>query len=202
MQRNNNIMAVVIIACLIVLYVIVDIGTKKEDKPVKRMDVSPTYTYEEEQQVLAEKASVEACTTEFVKEVKEEPTEVTYKCYTHGIYSITPTEFDLMARVVMSESGGEDFNVQLAVAETILNRVVSDNFPNTIEEVIRQDVQYSIKDNGEPTTSVLEAVQTALEEQTYPGDMYFFRENYYHGFSNDYKKLGKLYFSRGVKDNG
>ena len=52
-------------------------------------------------------------------------------------------------------------------------------------------------------TSAFEGeAQTALEEQTYPGDMYFFRENYYHGFSNDYKKLGNLYFSRGVRDNG
>lgn len=198
MQRNN-LMAGVIIACLIVLYITVDFGAKKEDKPVKSMEVSPTYTYQEEQQVQAEKLEVQACSTEIFK---EEQNTATFKCYTHGIESITPAEFDLMARVVMSESGVEDFNVQLAVAETILNRVVSDNFPNTIEEVIRQDAQYSIKDNGEPTTSVLEAVQTALEEQTYPGDMYFFRENYYHGFSNDYKKLGNLYFSRGVRDNG
>ena len=44
MQRNN-LMAGVIIACLIVLYITVDFGTKKEDKPVKSMEVSPTYTY-------------------------------------------------------------------------------------------------------------------------------------------------------------
>lgn len=187
------------IVAIIGISIVIFLPNEKSDKPIKRLDVSPTYTYEEEQQVMAEKIELEACTTEIVK---EQPTEPTFKCYTHGIESITPTEFDLMARVVMSESGGEDFEVQLAVAETILNRVASDKFPNSISEVIKQDSQYSIKDNGEPTTSVMEAVQTALEEQTYPGDMYFFRENYYHVFSNDYKKLGKLYFSRGVKDNG
>lgn len=82
---------------------------------------------------------------------------------------ISMEEFDLMAACIMAESGGEDFQVQYHVAETILNRVDSNLFPDNIEQVIMEPGQFEVVENKEiwnvtPTDSVYEAVQSALEE--------------------------------------
>ena len=49
----------------------------------------------------------------------------------------------MMCVVVSSETGYCDEKVQKAVAHTIINRVNSDKFPNTIEEVVTQRNQYT-----------------------------------------------------------
>lgn len=116
-------------------------------------------------------------------------------CYTHNISYITMYEYDLLCRVVMSEAGAEPIECQIAVAETILNRLDSGSFGNTIEEVVYKPYQYSTADNGEPTESVQMAVTNALEVQTYPSDMVYFRTGHYHDFGQAYKKIGKTYFS-------
>lgn len=117
--------------------------------------------------------------------------------------SITLEEFELMCRIVMNESGGEPFQTQVAVAETIVNRVNSDKFPNTVMEVLYQPYQYSHADNGEITDSVREAVTSALEQHIYDTDMMYFREDYYHEFAEDYFYINNMYFSRCYKlENG
>ncbi len=61
------------------------------------------------------------------------------------IYS--PTELDLFARLINAEARGEIYRGQVAVAASILNRVVHHNYPNTLTGVIKQRVggviQYS-----------------------------------------------------------
>lgn len=110
--------------------------------------------------------------------------------------SITLEEFELMCRIVMNESGGEPFQTQVAVAETIVNRINSDKFPNTVMEVLYQPYQYSHANNGEVTDSVREAVTSALEQHIYDTDMMYFREDYYHEFAEDYFYINNMYFSR------
>ncbi|NMA92310.1 MAG: LysM peptidoglycan-binding domain-containing protein [Firmicutes bacterium] len=51
---------------------------------------------------------------------------------------ISNADLDLFARLVHSESAGEPYLGQVAVAATVLNRVDSYRFPNTIREVIYQ----------------------------------------------------------------
>lgn len=46
----------------------------------------------------------------------------------------------LLAKIAMAEAEGESFEAKVLVIETILNRVKSDKFPNTIREVIFQEV--------------------------------------------------------------
>ena len=53
-----------------------------------------------------------------------------------GNYSAT--DLDLFARLVHAEAGGEPYIGQVAVAATILNRVASPRFPNTLRGVILQ----------------------------------------------------------------
>lgn len=113
---------------------------------------------------------------------------------------ITMEEFDLMAACVMAESGGEDFETQYWVAETILNRKKSELFPDTIKEVIMEPGQFAVVSEGsiwtaEPTDSVYEAVQSALEEEIVPeGILYFTSEGYLPG-TEPYRKVGNMYFS-------
>ncbi|HHU75966.1 MAG TPA: LysM peptidoglycan-binding domain-containing protein [Firmicutes bacterium] len=49
-------------------------------------------------------------------------------------------EIDLLARLVHSESAGEPYLGQVAVAATVLNRIKSPRYPNTISNVIYQVV--------------------------------------------------------------
>ena len=113
---------------------------------------------------------------------------------------ITMEEFDLMAACVMAESGGEDFETQYWVAETILNRRKSPLFPDTIKEVIMEPGQFAVVSEGTiwtvtPTDSVYEAVQSALEEDNVPEEiLYFTSEGYLLG-TEPYRKVGNMYFS-------
>lgn len=173
----------------------------------------PTNTYTEEQErdfSLDEehesiKAEIETQTSVILKTAEEDETPIKTEevsdgisVYTiDGISEISSDEFYEICRVVMNESGGEPYQTQVAVAETIINRVNSDNFPNTVLEVLNQPYQYSHANNGEVTDSVMEAVASALEYHTYDTDMVYFRDWYYHEFAEDYFHINNMYFSKG-----
>lgn len=80
-------------------------------------------------------------------------------------------ELDLFARLVHSEASGEPYVGQVAVAATILNRVESPSYPNTIAGVIYQVVgrhyQYSPVLDGRinlpANQTAYQAVRDALE---------------------------------------
>ena len=82
-------------------------------------------------------------------------------------------EIDLFARLVHSEAAGESYTGQVAVAASILNRVASPRYPNTLPEVIYQVsngcYQYSpVLDgriNKPASKSAYQAVYDALEGQ-------------------------------------
>jgi N-acetylmuramoyl-L-alanine amidase len=137
--------------------------------------------------------STEVTTTEVVTETVQ--TETTAQPTTR--IKVTEVDVNLMARVVMSESGNQPQAGKIAVAETIINRVLSDEFPNTVYEVVYEPSQYSTADNGEPTVECYEAVYTALREQTHPSNMYYFRGGYYHSWATDYIQIKDHYFSLG-----
>lgn len=50
--------------------------------------------------------------------------------------TFTQNEIEMMAKLVHAEAKGESFEGKVAVAAVVLNRLSSDQFPNTIEEVI------------------------------------------------------------------
>ena len=80
-------------------------------------------------------------------------------------------ELDLLARLVTAEAGGEPYRGQVAVAASVLNRVESSRYPNTISGVINQVVdgryyQYEPVQNGSiwkpASSSAWNAVYDAL----------------------------------------
>ena len=86
----------------------------------------------------------------------EEPVVTRYSAIAE---SISQKEKGLMAMVVYHESRGEPHDGQRAVAEVILNRTLSDQFPGTIEKVIYQ------KYNGKYQFSCAPALTTAAIQE-------------------------------------
>ena len=96
----------------------------------------------------------------------------------------TWTEEDLLwlARIIQAEAGGEPMEGKIAVGNTILARVESNEFPNTIRDVIFDDkyaVQYEPVANGTiwnaPDDESMEAARRVLSgEKAVEDCLYFF----------------------------
>lgn len=117
-----------------------------------------------------------------------------------GIDYISLDDFELMGKTVFAEAKTEEFEGQVAVAEVILNRVESEDFPDTVEEVIKQDGAFSSWGNGSVEAAplddeCLEAVQDAVNERIFPDSVVYFREGYFHSFGTPYTVIGHHYFS-------
>lgn len=117
-----------------------------------------------------------------------------------GIDYISLDDFELMGKTVFAEAKTEEFEGQVAVAEVILNRVESENFPDTVEEVIKQDGAFSSWGNGSVEAAplddeCLEAVQDAVNERIFPEAVVYFREGRFHSFGTPYTVIGNHYFS-------
>lgn len=114
---------------------------------------------------------------------------------------ISDEDFDLMAKTVYAEAKTEAFEGQVAVAEVILNRVESENYPNTVKGVITQPGAFTSWSNGSVEAAPFddeccEAVQTALNERVFPVTVVWFREGYFHSFGTQYEVIGNHYFSK------
>lgn len=78
----------------------------------------------------------------------------------------TSNELNLLARCVYSESRGEPYTGQVAVAAVVLNRVRSSKFPNTIAGVIYQKGAFTAVSDGQinltPNETAYKAARDAL----------------------------------------
>lgn len=76
---------------------------------------------------------------------------------------------DLLARLVHAESRGEPYEGQVAVAASILNRVLHRNYPNTLYGVIMQRdsrgyAQYSPVDDGSINNAAGQSAKDAVKD--------------------------------------
>lgn len=62
---------------------------------------------------------------------------------------VNENDLDLLARAVHAESRGEPYDGQIAVAAVIINRVESEEFPNTIPGVIYEPLAFSVVADGQ-----------------------------------------------------
>lgn len=100
--------------------------------------------------------------------------------------TLTADEITLLEKIVWREAGNQSLVGQEAVAEVVLNRMASKDFPNTLYEVLSQKgqfVSWAVRNVGTPTESVKKAVKEVLD-----GNTYILSSNY-------------LYFSRGGHTN-
>ena len=104
-----------------------------------------------------------------------------------GIYSSSSSSsstsnssnLNLLSRVVYSESRGEPYSGQVAVAAVVLNRVKSSSFPNSISGVVYQSGAFDAVSDGQinlsPDSTAIKAAQDALNgwDPSY-GAIYYF----------------------------
>lgn len=113
---------------------------------------------------------------------------------------LTQEEIELIALVAMAECGGEPEEGQRLVIDTILNRVDSPYFPDTVHDVLYQKNQYSCVWNGALDTCYVrdDLVQLIKEESVNRtnSEVVFFRTKYYHSFGVPMFQVGHHYFSK------
>ncbi|MBO5474767.1 MAG: cell wall hydrolase [Lachnospiraceae bacterium] len=98
-------------------------------------------------------------------------------------YQLSDKDYDALLRIVEAEAGGEDQNGKLLVANVVLNRVNSSQFPDTVWDVVMQKeqgiAQFSPTADGRfervsVSEDTIEAVERALYgEDISQGALYF-----------------------------
>lgn len=94
-------------------------------------------------------------------------------------------DLDLLAALVWAEAGDQDFIGQRIVADCVLNRVRSAEWPSSISEVIYQPGQFSVVANGRldqgfynATPDCYEAARLALSGDLYDPNVIYFSMYY------------------------
>lgn len=91
---------------------------------------------------------------------------------------LTWEEQQLLAKVIWVEARGESAEGQQAIAEIVFNRMLSEDFPDTLSGVIYAEGQFrsvAYLDEAEPSQAQYEAIDNALEgPYVLPADVFHF----------------------------
>lgn len=107
-------------------------------------------------------------------------------------FFVTSVEREMLARLLWTEARGESVECQRAIVSVVMNRVRSDDFPNSIEEVIKQKngtiPQFDLGNalgNVTPNEIQYEAVDYVIwNGVTMPDWVCYFRANRHHAWNN------------------
>lgn len=145
-----------------------------------------------------------APTAEPVVEIveEEEPEPTTEPVFVEIVYDepyISQEDIDLIALVTMAEAEGEPEEGKRLVIDTILNRVDSPYFPDTVHEVVYQKNQFTSMWNGrtdrcEVREDFVRLVEEELESR-YNSECVFFRTSHYSEYGVPMFQVGHHYFS-------
>lgn len=139
-------------------------------------------------------------------DAQKEETEIEVDYYPEFTYSKDWSAEDsyLLAKIAMAEAEGCNTQTKTLIIMCVLNRVWSDEFPDTIKDVIFQENQFSPIDNGrwdrvEPNEDCYEAVRIVVEAKyDYSGGATYFEncadEDNWHSRNLEY-----LYESEGIR---
>lgn len=101
-----------------------------------------------------------------------------------GTISYTNEEFEMMCYVLQNEAGGCSDESKIAVANVIINRVKSPNFPNTLKGVLTANNQFTAISNyynkvNAPTQNTKDCVRRALSgEDNSKGAIFYYAPKY------------------------
>lgn len=105
-----------------------------------------------------------------------------------SLYDLSDGDLEALYRIVEAEAGSEDEDGKLLVANVVLNRMEDPSFPDTVEEVVFQEVdgeyQFSPAGSGRiykvtVSDETVAAVQRALKgEDISQGALYFASRRY------------------------
>ncbi len=118
-------------------------------------------------------------------QIEELQTQVLYCTEMNNIIHLEETERIYLAKLLQRECGGEPFECKMAVAFVVLNRTLSELYPDTITEVINQTGQFEPVSSGSinsavPNEDCYFAIEMVLNMNysdllQYFDDIYFFR---------------------------
>jgi len=128
-----------------------------------------------------ERLAVTERTREEIRQVEEEKKRQAEKeaARQAAVVYYSDQDYEVLTRIVEAEAGGCDTKGRILVANVVLNRVKSKEFPNTITDVVYQKSQFSPVFDGRLRTcrvseKTVEAVNRALEGEDYSqGALYF-----------------------------
>jgi spore germination cell wall hydrolase CwlJ-like protein len=91
-----------------------------------------------------------------------------YSSTSARVIPVSASDIDLLARLVTAEAGGEPYSAQVGVAAVVINRVQSDEFPNTVSSVVYQVVngyyQFTPIENGYINKPATDSAKKAVAE--------------------------------------
>ena len=109
---------------------------------------------------------------------------------------LSEEDMRLFAKLLWLETRGETYDGQRAVAEVILNRLVSPNFPNTIRGIIYAEGQFPCTEDipdATPSQTQYEAIERALKgPYILPKEVVFYAK--YKENKNFWGQIGAHYF--------
>lgn len=164
----------------------------------------PRYTQGEWQQIEIERSYeqfVKETAQEFETETVAEPSnsieeETQTELETEVETKYTEYDFELLARVIEAEAGGESDYHKLCVGTVVMNRVDSDKYPDTIEGVIYQPGQYQCVTNShinkEPSKSSYKAAEHILDGRRMFRSSVVYQAEFIQG--KVVEKVGNTYF--------
>lgn len=128
------------------------------------------------------------------------PNETTATPEPEWVCPLTDEEVELIALLTMAEAEGEPEEGQRLVIDTVLNRVDSPYFPDTVYDVVYQKNQYSSMWGDRVTRcyvkeELCELVREETKERT-NYEVVFFRTKHYHSFGVPMFQVGHHYFSK------
>lgn len=161
-----------------------------------------TITVKEHEKDTAAEEVVELLIVPVVQTIEEEPIEEQMEEQMEEVAPEEKKEYDnleLMAMCVEAEAGNQGLYGKQLVADVILNRVDDPDFPDTVEEVILQQNQFSVVLNGSiwekvPTQETYDAIELELENRENTEILYFTSEGYI-CYGEPWKKIGDHWFS-------
>lgn len=167
---------------------------------------SPITTSEDDE--ITDKMVIEVIKTEAVEEVSfspkkevvvQEPAPQDVVCEIDT--DISNDDIELIALVTMAEAEGECEEGKRLVIDTILNRVDSISFPNTVYEVVYQPSQFSSMWNGRVDRCYIDDYICQLVEEELRNrknyDVIFFTADKYGNYGTHMFQIGNHYFSSG-----
>lgn len=120
--------------------------------------------------------------------MEKEYVETEETAATSQVLAISEEDYNNLLRIVEAEAGGEDEKGKILVANVVINRVMDEDFPDSITEVIFQKengvTQFSPVSNGRifkvsVSEETVEAVNKALGGEDYSqGALYFAARKY------------------------
>lgn len=125
--------------------------------------------------------------------------EIILNPYVEIIDNLTEEEKELLLKITFAESGNQEIEGQRAVIEVILNRVISDKFPNDVISVLSQKGQFStwkLRNKVSNNEDQVTALQEVYENEPILSSDYLYFSRGKQSYAKDHVKIQDHWFGK------